>query len=432
MRWAIISLIVLLSFFSGSFFYAGRFDLPPKTQTYLDRNGAVIGTLNPSQGGFQIWKPLAEIPEKIIDETIRREDRFFFWHPGINPVSVAKSALANLSKGRIVRGGSTITQQLARTLIQEKEGKRLNRSYFNKVREGIVAVGLELRHSKRWILERYLNSIYYGNRCYGIASAGEFYFGIGLSDLSAGEVSFLVSLPRAPAVIARNGGTKQSRWKSSRVIPLDRHAPSGLAMTPARHFLEMAARRSPREQVVRTSLDLELQTKVGGIVSKITSDWSTTDEKVNSAVVVLDVPSGDLLALAGSRNFFDPVIDGQFNSATALRQPGSALKPFVYFAAFAKGFRPDSRLFDVPSSFASLANEEGEGYMPQNFDRRFHGAVTIREALANSYNVPAVATLDEVGLSTYHEILRGFGFSSLKKAPNHYGLAVALGAGDSL
>ena len=215
MRWAIISLIVLLSFFSGSFFYAGRFDLPPKTQTYLDRNGAVIGTLNPSQGGFQIWKPLAEIPEKIIDETIRREDRFFFWHPGINPVSVAKSALANLSKGRIVRGGSTITQQLARTLIQEKEGKRLNRSYFNKVREGIVAVGLELRHSKRWILERYLNSIYYGNRCYGIASAGEFYFGIGLSDLSAGEVSFLVSLPRAPAVIARNGVTKQSLWKDT-------------------------------------------------------------------------------------------------------------------------------------------------------------------------------------------------------------------------
>lgn len=430
-RFLLIFFALAIFAIAGSEFYAGRFDGTPKTQTFLDRSGRVIGTLNPVFGGFQIWTDLEKIPQTIVDETIRREDRFFHWHLGINPVSVIKSASANLSRGRIVRGGSTITQQLARTVVQEKEGKKVARSYVNKIREGLIAIGLEIRHSKKWILERYLNSIYYGNRCYGIAAAGEFYFGKRLKELTDGEVAFLVSRPRAPSRLHPPSGSLPSREGGSLQFPSPlRGEGQGEGGATARHFLHMAARENRGEQVVQTTLDLGLQGKAEAIVEKITSDWADRDEKINAAVVVLEVKSGDLLALVGSRNFLDDIIDGQYNSAMALRQPGSTLKPFVYFAAFAKGYRPDTHVFDVPSSFASLVNEEADGYMPQNFDRRFHGAITIREALANSYNVPAVTTLDTVGLSTYHEILRRFGFRSLRKSPDHYGLAVALGAGE--
>lgn len=292
------------------------------------------------------------------------------------------------------------------------------RSWFNKLRESLLALGLEMKHSKVWILERYLNTVYYGQRSYGVAAAAKTYFGKSLDELTAEEVNFLVTRPKSP--------NKPSPLAGEGVRP--RRTGEGGA---ARHFLEYASRfLSDDAPVIQTTLDLSLQTKLEAATARLLADRALDDPLLNAAVVVIDVKTGDLLALVGSRDYFNDGIAGQVNAAQALRQPGSTLKPFTYFAAFAKGFAPDSIVPDEPFSFQAVGVEESDGYAPQNFDRRYHGAMTIRQALANSYNIPAVVTLNEIGLSYYHDLLRKFGFTSLNRPPPHYGLSVTLGSGE--
>src|SRR3989338_2450954 len=415
-----------LSLVASLILYAGRYDAPPLTKTFLDRNGRVIGTLYPAYQGVQYWTPLDQIPSAIIAKTIASEDRWFFRHRGINPLSIAKAAMENLIHGRVVRGGSTITQQLAKNLM----GAPTRRTWFNKLRESIMAIGLEMKHPKSWILERYLNTVYYGRRSYGISAAAESYFGKTLNELSEGEADFLVARPKAP-----------NRTPSPR--PLASTASEGLP-TPlsrgeggrrpgeggARHLLEWASHQLKGDApVIVTTLDLDLQTRLETATAQLLENRvAEGDTKLTAAVTVIDVRSGELLAMVGSRNYFDETIDGQVNAAVALRQPGSTLKPFTYFAAFAKGFGPNSIVSDEPMSFQAPGVEEAESYAPQNFDRRFHGRMTIREALANSYNIPAVVTLNEIGLSYYHDILKRFGFTSFNQPPSFYGLAVTLGS----
>ncbi len=391
--------------------YTGLYDAPPRTRTFLDRNGKVIGTLNPAYGGLQDWTPLDRIPPEAVERTIRAEDRWFYWHRGINPFSIAKALVDNLARGRVVRGGSTITQQLAKNLMTPAP-----RTFANKFRESLLALGLEMKHGKAWILERYLNTVYYGRRSYGIAAAAQAYFGKDLLGLTSQEIGFLVAKPKAPN-------------RTSPLAPLLIKERGGGEV--ARHFLEYVAQNRPNAaNVLQTTLDLDLQTNLEQATARLLAGRAFQDPKLTAAAVVIDVKTGDLLAMVGSRDYLDENIDGQVNAAVALRQPGSTLKPFTYFAAFAKGFGPDSIVPDQPLSFQAAGVEESESYAPQNFDRRFHGNMTIREALANSYNVPAVVTLNQIGLSYYHEILRRFGFTTLKRPPMHYGLAVTLGSGE--
>jgi membrane carboxypeptidase/penicillin-binding protein PbpC len=410
----ILKLSLLLSFFIllSLYLYADRYDDPPGTKTFLDRNGRVIGTLDPAYRGVQYWTPIKEIPKEIIDKTIRTEDRFFYWHRGINPLSAIKAALENLSKGRVVRGGSTITQQLAKNLIGAPP-----RTFFNKFREGLLAIGLEIKHSKSWILERYLNAVYYGRRAYGIAAAAEVYFGKRLAELSEEDIAFLINRPKSP--------------NRTSPLPSLRLSGRGAGGEGGRHFLEFVARNAPGDKnVLPTTLDLDLQKKIEEAVEQTLAPRLDNDPLLTVAVVVIDVRSGEILAMAGSRDYFNDEIDGQVNAAVALRQPGSTLKPFTYFAAFAKGFSANSIVPDEPTSFQAVGVEDAESYAPQNFDRRYHGRLTIREALANSYNVPAVVTLNEIGLSYYHDLLKKFGFTTLNRPPPHYGLAVTLGSGE--
>ena len=400
----LISFFILLSLY----LYTGRYDRPLDTKTFLDRNGRVIGTLDPAYQGIQFWTPIREIPKEILEKTIQTEDRFFYWHRGINPFAILKAALENLSKGRVVRGGSTITQQLAKNLIGAPP-----RTLFNKFREAILAISIEIKHSKSWTLERYLNTIYYGRRSYGVAAASKIHFGKNLSELSSQEIDFLTSLPKRP-----------NRAPSPESI-------SGEGRGEGRHFLEWVSTQiGNKGPVVQTTLDLDLQRKIEEAVQQILALRLENDPLLTTAVVVIDVRSGDLLAMTGSRDYFNDEIDGQVNAAIAPRQPGSTLKPFTYFAAFAKGFGPNSIVPDEPTSFQAVGVEEAESYAPQNFDRRFHGRMTIREALANSYNIPAVVTLNEIGLSYYHDLLKKFGFTTLNRPPPHYGLAVTLGSGE--
>ncbi len=410
-------------------FYTSRYNAAPKIRTFLDRGGRVIGSVDSAYQGIQSWTPLSEIPETLIDKTIRQEDRFFYWHRGVNPFAVLKAAAENITRRRFARGGSTITQQLAKNLMQERACRAasscapLPRTFANKFRETLLALGLEAKHSKAWILERYLNSIYYGRRAYGIAAAASVYFGDDLNELSEAKMDFLVARPKAP------------NRRSSFPFKDD---PAFADKIPGRHFLEFVS-RSQRFQdpenanpSVITTLDVNLQSQLETATARLLASRALEDPKLTAAVVVIDVRSGDVLAMVGSRDYFNEEIDGQVNAATALRQPGSALKPFTYFAAFAKGFGPDSIVPDEPLSFTAvgLGADESEAYAPQNFDRLYHGNMTIRQALANSYNVPAVVTLNQIGLSYYHEILKKFGITTLHRSPMYYGLSVTLGSGE--
>jgi len=446
--------------------YVSLYDRDPKILSFNARDGRLIGTVDAAHQGIRYWTPLKDIPPTIVDRTIRSEDRWFYWHRGINPFAALKAALENFRSGCIVRGGSTITQQLAKNLIQEREGRLSPRNVINKAREALLAAGLEMRHGKRWIIERYLNTVYYGRRAYGVAAAADLFFSKDLSALTDGEIAAIVQMPKAPGRAGSRlinplpfvrGGIGWGRSTSPGPSPpagrraglqrrgkgeVDRDLPPP---TPpykggervGRHFIEYAAElyraeRGHRPDAARlaTTLDLDLQKGVEDAVRAQLAGRAIDDPKLTAAVVVIDVASGDLLAVAGSRDYFDDAIDGQVNGATALRQPGSALKPFTYFAAFTKGFSPNSIVPDEPLSFQAPGADDVESYAPQNFDRRYHGEMTMRAALANSYNVPAIVTLNEIGLSYYHGILRKFGITSLNKPPPHYGLSVTLGSGE--
>lgn len=394
------------------FIYASLYDSSPEQVTFIDRNGVVIGSIDRNFTGVRHWANLDEIPNGLREATIAAEDRYFFWHRGINPISIAKAFVSNIAAKRFARGGSTITQQLAKNLIQASDGRLQSRTLSNKLKETTLALALELKHGKGWILERYLNTAYYGRKCYGVAAAAEIYFGKGLADLDHSEIAALVKLPKSPN---RNG------------IKLMAHGARNGAF--ARHFMEYAA-QSVSGLKFAVTLDSRMQKALELAVRESLAPRLERDPLLTAAAVVIDVRSGDLLAMTGSRDYFDDAIDGQVNAAVALRQPGSTLKPFTYFAAFAKGFSPDSKISDEPMSFSSAIDEETDIYAPQNFDRRYHGEMTIREALANSYNIPAVAMLNEIGQSYYHEMLKRFGFNSLDKPPPYYGLSVTLGSGE--
>lgn len=402
-------------------FLASSYDAPPTIQTFYDRRGEAIGSIDPSHKGLQLWTPLSEIPQALIRKTLSIEDRFFFWHPGINPFAILKAGWENLKSGKIVRGGSTITQQLAKILIEEKKGHLSKRTFSQKLRETLLALGLELRHPKSWILERYLNSAYYGRRCYGLRAASQMYFGKDLTLLSKEEdADFLVSLPKAPN-------------RTSPLAPLPNLTPEKVGeevKVVARHYLDSLSDTETSLHAVQTTLDLTLQRKLEKSVQNLFADRIQFDPKISTAVVVINVKTGDLLSLIGSRDYFDEESHGQVNGATAPRQPGSALKPFTYLLAFSKGFSPDTLVPDEPVTFASKGVEDQIAYSPQNFDRRFHGTIPIRQALANSYNVPAVVTLNEIGLSDYAELLHRAGFTTIRRPPPYYGLSLTLGSAE--
>lgn len=416
MRTLVASLIAAASIVLSFIWFSSRYDASPRWTTFVDRGGAVIGTIDPAYQGLRIWTPIEEIPDALIRGVLQAEDRFFFWHRGINPLAVIKAAIGNMRAGRIIRGGSTITQQLAKNLIQEREGHAVPRTFVNKLREAAIAIGLEAKHSKRWILERYLNSIYYGRRAWGVGAAADLYFGKRPSMLTAEQIALFVRIPKAPSRLAPPVAAASINPRSV-----------------GRHFIEYVSCILPPgdgRRRIATTLDVDLERRVEEAVAAVLQDRLEEDPLLTAAVVVIDVATGDVLAMAGSRDYFDETIDGQVNAAVARRQPGSALKPFTYFAAFLNGFAANSIVPDEPLSFAAVGFEDADGYAPQNFDRRYHGEMTIREALANSYNVPAVVTLNEIGLSFYHDLLKGFGFTTFTRPPMHYGLAVTLGAGE--
>ncbi|HEX2121928.1 MAG TPA: penicillin-binding protein 1C, partial [Thermoanaerobaculia bacterium] len=398
--------------------------------TVLDRNGEVLYEPLASTGNRAKW--LTDVPDRIGEATIAAEDHRFRSHVGVDPIAVARAMAHNLRALRVVEGGSTITQQVAKLLLRSRD-----RSLRTKWRETVYALRLEHRHSKDEILALYLNLAPYGNRITGVSRASRAYFGCAPEDLTAAQAAFLASLPQRPSAFNPLRDPHRARERQLHILsrmtltPDERaHARSerlrfARSVQPAlaMHFVEKVLRKTP-SGVVRTSLDANLQRDVVGII-QAHKETLLRHGAHSVAVAVLDNATGEWLAWEGSGDYFGENFGGAIDGVTTPRQPGSTLKPFTYALAFESGHSPATVLADVPSHFPTA--EQGIVYTPRNYDGRYRGPLRVRAALAGSENVPAVAMLAKLGPESLLRLLRNAGFTSLRRTADYYGLGLTLG-----
>jgi len=436
-----------------------------------DRTGTVLlYEVTDPQGGRRTYVPIGEISRHLIDATVATEDRDFWVHPGFDPIAIARALYYNLSERRIVSGASTITQQLARNVLLTPE-ERVQETASRKIKEIVLAAELTRTYPKETILEIYLNEAYYGNLAYGIQAAAETYFGVDAADLTLAQASFLAGLPQSPATYDPFGGGRDlalARHEDVLALMVEdgyiTHTEAAVAAAEIRAYefkaprLDIAAAphfvvyvRQTLEALygpealyrgtglrVITTLDRDLQALAEQAVREGVAalvDRNAT----NGALVALDPATGHILAMVGSADFHDQSIDGQVNVALRCRQPGSSIKPLTYVAAFERGWTPATLFWDVKTEFPDGANPP---YVPINYDEKYHGPMLLRDALANSYNVPAVDALQFVGVDGLLEMSGRLGVKSLVhpelycpdypyEQPPAYGLALTLGGGEA-
>ncbi|HET7619207.1 MAG TPA: penicillin-binding protein 1C [Vicinamibacterales bacterium] len=411
--------------------------------TVLDRHGVVLYEAL-SDGGTRVERMLPDaLPPTVVAATIAAEDRRFWRHPGIDPFAILRAMRHNIMERHVVEGGSTITQQVAKLLIQRRDGVQ-PRSVRAKLREAILAIRLEHRFDKRELLAMYLNLAAYGNNIAGLARASRAYFGVTPGMLTPAQAAYLAGLPQRPASFNpwRDPTLAMSRQRAilRRMRGMDALTDEQLAAATnerlafrsgsspflAPHFVEMvlADAGSPRPRTITTTLDAELQRDVEGIID---AQRPVLDAHgaANVAVVVLDNRRGEWIAWEGSGDYFDARHGGTINGPVVPRQPGSALKPFTYALAFEQGGSPATVLPDIPSAFPTA--EEGVVYTPRNYDGRYRGPLLARAALAGSENVPAVALASELGVPTLIRFLARAGLTTFDRNAAYYGVGVTLG-----
>ncbi|GAB4530546.1 MAG: hypothetical protein Fur0018_17940 [Anaerolineales bacterium] len=453
-----------------------------ETTRILDRNGNVLYEVIDPSAGRRTYVSLDQISPYLVAATIATEDKGFYSHPGFDPLALVRALWQNYTSGEVVSGASTITQQLARILLLGPD-ERFERSYRRKAREIILAAEITRRYSKDEILELYLNEIYYGNLSYGIEAASETYFGVGAGQLTLFQAAFLAGLPQAPSVydVYTNRDVTLGRSEQVLVLMFQDSQEQGCiyvsnnqqpvcvdAVAAAQALQELKAYNfhNPDVQIryphwvnyvrgllesqfdpqtiyrsgftVYTTLDPGLQDAAQEIVAQQIASLAA-NHATNGALVAIRPATGEILAMVGSADFNNPDIDGQVNMALAPRQPGSSIKPFTYLAAFEKGWTPATVIWDVPSEFPPSGDpaDPRPPYKPVNYDGKFRGPVTVRTALANSLNVPAVKALQFVGI--YDDatlpgdqglvaMMQRLGIATLTR--DDYGLALTLGGGD--
>lgn len=425
----------------------------------LDRNGRLLAAL-PAAGISRRPVPLDEIPLALRQATVAVEDAGFYANPGVDPRGILRAAWANLRAGRVVAGGSTITQQLARGLLMTPEAAG-EQSIRRKLREATLALKLTAAYPKDEILALYLNHVSYGGTRVGVEAAARHFFGKPARELGLAECALLAGLPQAPsrydpranpeAALARRAAVLDAMTRAGFITPAqaaDAQAePLQLALAgeqnAAPHFVQyvldrLAVDLGPEALArggltVTTTLDLGLQQLAQESLRRQIALLGSPqpgqpDRRArNGAVLVLDPSDGAILAMVGSPDFADAASQGQVNAALAPRQPGSAIKPLLYAAALEQGWTPATTILDVPTSFPT---REGRPYAPQNYDRTFHGPLSLREALATSSNVAAVRTLDALGLPALLDIAGRLGITTLGRDSGRYGPALALGGGE--
>lgn len=398
--------------------------------------------------------PPEEIPDYVKQATIAVEDQNFYNHPAFDWRGIARAIKTDILRGRFAQGGSTITQQLARNSFLTPE-----RTLMRKIKEIILALQLERTHTKDEILYLYLNQIPYGSNAYGIEAASRTYFNKPAKDLNLAEAALLASLPQAPTYYSPWGShVDELKQRQEYVLEqmfklgfideeeLNRakstelnFAAQSTGKINAPHFViavqNYLTKKYGEELVekgglkVITTLDWNLQQ----LAEKVVAEGAARNEELyggkNAALLVQDAKTGQVLAMVGSRDYFDREHDGNFNVAMqGLRQPGSAFKPFAYLTAFKKGFTPDTVVFDVPTEFDTSGNPE-HSYRPNNFDEKFRGPVTLRQALAQSINVPSVKVLYLAGIDETLQTANIFGITTLNER-SRYGLSLVLGGGE--
>src|SRR5687768_6006637 len=454
-----------------------------ETTRILDRNGNLLYEILDPSAGRRTYVTLDKISPVLIAATIATEDKDFYNHPGFDPWAISRALWENYRTGGQGGGASTITQQLARALLLSPE-ERAERTYSRKAREIILAAEITRRYSKDQILELYLNEIYYGNLAYGIEAAAETYFGKTANQLTLSEASFLAGLPQSPAVydIYTNRDVTLARQQQVLVLMFGLSQVNGcievsnsevpicvdeVAASNAANEMKTRVFNSPNvntryphwvnfvrsqleEQydaqtiyrsgfIVYTTLSPTLQDEAQRLVTEQVA--LLTDKNAhNGALVAIKPSTGEILAMVGSPDFNNVAISGQINMADSpTRQPGSSIKPINYVAAFEKGWTPSTLIWDVPSEFPPSGdpNDPREPYRPVNYDGRFHGPVTVRTALSNSFNVPAVKTLAFVGIYDNPNTPEKEGMISMAERLGitsftrpDYGLALTLGGGD--
>ena len=428
----------------------------------LDRRGQLLYAAPDPFSGQRRPLSLSEIAPALRQATIAVEDSTFYSNSGIDPRGIVRAAWTDLRSGSMVAGGSTITQQLARSFLLDPELAQ-QRSFDRKLREIVLALKLTATYSKDEILTLYLNQTYYGGMAYGVEAAAQHFFGKPARDLDLAECALLAGLPQAPSrydpladpaaalarqaqvldAMVRAGDITPEQAAAARAEPLQFAAAHESMRAPhfVRYVLDLLDARLGPEAVVRggltvtTTLDLDLQNAAQASLKRQIALLSTSqsggpDHRVhNGAVVVLDPSSGAILTMVGSPDFDNAAIQGQVNGALARRQPGSAIKPLTYAAALERGWTPATTILDVPSSFAT---REGRPYTPENYDRAYHGPLSLREALATSSNVSAVRVLDAIGLPALLDMAGRLGIASLGDAGSagRYGLSLTLGGGE--
>ena len=415
----------------------------PSTEVF-DRHGERLYEARSALGTRSERLEAATLPPVLAHATLAAEDARFHRHIGIDPGAVVRAAWRNMVAGRVVQGGSTITQQVAKLLVRRQSGSAADRGWRAKLREAMIALRLEHRLSKPEILALYLNLAPYGNQIEGAERAARAYFSRPAAQLTPAEAAFLAALPQQPTTFNPWREPARARRRQRRVLAA--MATHGWLSTPdfevaiqerftlardrssqvAPHFVAhvLAERVTPFPRRIDTTLDAPLQRAIQGIIAARRDDLDR-HRAANVAVAVLDNHSGEWLAWEGSGNSASGGPGGSIDGVVTPRQPGSALKPFTYAAAFERGMNPSRVLADVPSQFPTA--KPGVLYSPQNYDGQFRGPLLVRAALAGSENVPAVALAAEIGVPALARMLRRAGITTLDHTPSHYGLGLTLG-----
>lgn len=453
--------ILMLGIFSAVIIYL--FSITPKAEL-VHRQVAQTSIIYDQTGEHKLYEIHGEENRKVITHeeipdlmrlaTIIAEDNSFYEHHGISLSAIVRSAVVNLRNSGLSQGASTITQQLARNVFLTRE-----KSWERKIKEIVMALKIEVHYNKDEILDFYLNEIPYGSNAYGIQAAAFIFFGKNATNLSLDEAALLAALPKATNTYSPYGDKKNLlmvRQKmilenlKDKVASEDRGLVEDALSTDtlakiiplrekieAPHFVffvkDQLEKIYPQEILeegglkIYTTLDYDMQKTAETIIKNYFLANEKKYKAENGAMVTIDPKSGEILAMVGSRDYFDEAIDGEVNVAIQVRQPGSSFKPIVYAKAFEKGYQPETIMIDVETNFGP--DGMGKNYIPNNYNMNFNGPMPMRNTLAMSLNIPAVKTLYLAGIDETIDLAERLGITSLTRRSS-YGLSLALGGGD--
>lgn len=420
---------------------------PNLTTKIYARDGSLLYKIYRNQNRSLV--DLDKLPRYVIDATVAVEDKNYWNHPGFSVEGITRALKKNFENGDETEGGSTITQQLVKNALLSPE-----KTYIRKLKELILAIQVELMFSKHDILEMYFNQIPYGGTAYGIEEAAQTYFGKSAYDLNLAEASLLAGLPSAPTKYSPFGSNPQfaiyrqrhvlNRMLEEKYIDTQTYdqalntkvyLKSPYAKIKAPHFVmyvkDLLVKKYGTRMVESGGLEVytSLDPKIQDIAQK-----SVTDEVnklipmnvTNGAALVTNPQNGEILAMVGSRDYFDTEHDGNVNVTTQLRQPGSSIKPVTYALALTSGMTPYSTIVDEPVSYPDGPNR---WYTPVNYDGRFHGVVNLKTALASSFNIPAVKLADKLGVDQILNFAKSLGITTWNDR-SRFGLSITLGGGE--